>query len=45
MATSNCLVILQNIKFFVLVKKETRTASKQLEGEKMMTELSFGNLQ
>jgi len=30
--------ILQNIFFFVQVKKEIHTGSEQLEGEKMMTE-------
>ncbi len=35
------LIILQNILFCVQQKKETRTVSEQLEGEKVMTELFY----
>ncbi len=38
MATSNCLVTLQNIFFCVQQKKETQTGLEQHEVEKMMTE-------
>ncbi len=35
------LIILQNILFCVQQKKETRTVSEQIEGEKVMTELFY----
>ncbi len=43
MATINCLItnILQNIFFFVQQNKETHTGLEQVEGEQMMTEVSF----